>query len=169
MRGFNSRAHGGRDTIGMHPQPQWILVSIHAPTGGATCGPIAWARVGFSFQFTRPRGARRCPRADRPPPSCFNSRAHGGRDFVNAAVPRRTRVSIHAPTGGATHPAESPGARDQVSIHAPTGGATPRNLPDARQKTFQFTRPRGARRMPGDLWQQYFSFNSRAHGGRDMI
>ena len=76
---------------------------------------------------------------------CFNSRAHGGRDVANKYVILCPVVSIHAPTGGATHSATPPiiyacfnsrahGGRDTklanagllsyVSIHAPTGGAT---------------------------------------------
>ena len=55
------------------------------------------------FQFTRPRGAR--PRARR-------------------AQRQQRRVSIHAPTGGATVKGVCQGEKMQVSIHAPTGGAT---------------------------------------------
>ena len=78
------------------------------------------------------------------------------------------RVSIHAPTGGATcvhcrsgtalasfNP-RAHGGRDvpsptpaptitHVSIHAPTGGATPTNIPTINTDMFQSTRPRGAR------------------------
>jgi len=35
-----------------------------------------------------------------------------------------------------------------VSIHAPTRGATYREMSGARDALFQFTRPRGARRAP---------------------
>ena len=59
-------------------------------------------RLSRSFQFTRPRGARRVKSVKTPVGKGFNSRAHGGRDVrVEAAVVDR-EVSIHAPTGGAT-------------------------------------------------------------------
>ena len=54
---FNSRAHEGRD----QPFPIHtcrVLVSIHAPTRGAT-NCICLSPPCNAFQFTRPRGARR--------------------------------------------------------------------------------------------------------------
>ena len=76
----------------------------------------------------------------------FNSRAHGGRDRHLPLSLMCLRVSIHAPTGGATRQGLREDARDarfnsrahggrdrdervvgvrlEVSIHAPTGGAT---------------------------------------------
>ena len=78
---FNPRAHGGRDLrlpalVGLNP-----LVSIHAPTGGATLSPPYSTNTALVFQSTRPRGARRV-------------RGLGRRGGAG--------VSIHAPTGGAT-------------------------------------------------------------------
>ena len=140
---FNSRAHGGRDQLGVLLR-RLQLVSIHAPTGGATVrghrgrlddgvsihAPTGGAtrrtaahQITEMFQFTRPRGARPSPR--------YRAQMHG--------------VSIHAPTGGATSSAGDTTFRKQVSIHAPTGGATQE----------QRRRHRVA------------CFNSRAHGGRD--
>ena len=120
--GFNSRAHGGRD------------VRLHARPGRPVC---------FNSRAHGGRD-RRC-RAGAFCAGRFNSRAHGGRDGEVRADAGRARVSIHAPTGGATPPqkAAAPprwfqftrprGARPRgdtgqiimfVSIHAPTGGAT---------------------------------------------
>ena len=98
----------------------------------------------------------------------FNPRAHGGRDnnrsvisgfqipvSIHAPTGGATMsqypigghyiVSIHAPTGGATIPPCPGGQRADVSIHAPTGGATNRSQSKFMPKTFQSTRPRGAR------------------------
>ena len=187
---FNSRAHGGRDPTKPKPKRKeqtfqftrprgarlrkdkvmrFLVVSIHAPTGGATKA----ASDGYTC-------------------NCFNSRAHGGRDLAGPLCGGRAGVSIHAPTGGATVASKSiftitkfqftrprgarpstsrartrrasfnsraHGGRDaselgltdekvEVSIHAPTGGATLCVL--ANQK-------KGKR------------FNSRAHGGRDLV
>ena len=99
-------------------------VSIHAPTGGATRSPRR-TRRRRSFQFTRPRGAR--PQSTILPPTTrgFNSRAHGGRDLRTISEILARRVSIHAPTGGATLRAGwVRTSTAYVSIHAPTGGAT---------------------------------------------
>ena len=119
--GFNSRAHGGRDV-----DEQSALNS------------------GLKFQFTRPRGAR--PRAHAIDPHEFQfqfTRPRVARQ-MNARLPVADRVSIHAPTGGATlavarvvsreprFNSRAHGGRDLrrvrrlehrlVSIHAPTGG-----------------------------------------------
>jgi len=53
---FNSRAHAGRDETGRQVGSQ-KEVSIHAPTRGAT-DKLKPFGVEFTFQFTRPRGAR---------------------------------------------------------------------------------------------------------------
>ena len=144
----NSRAHGGRDCLRQSVCPRrkkfqftrprgarhlriiYIishLVSIHAPTGGAT---ETSSRRGSrrTFQFTRPRGAR--PAFDevakfknrfqltRPQgarhragglllhPRAFQfTRPRGARRALRRRLRGRGRVSIHAPTGGATRTA----------------------------------------------------------------
>ena len=79
-----------------------IIVSIHAPLGGATRDVIqTGGLVGF------------------------NPRAPRGRDTANAAEALiRAMVSIHAPLGGATAMSQGFVAVIGVSIHAPLGGAT---------------------------------------------
>ena len=141
------------------------LVSIHAPTWGATCHHTILGNV-----------------------NCFNPRAHVGRDPLTAIDGRGWAVSIHAPTWGATqmtsdiveavkfqstrprgarHKAKKILARQQVSIHAPTWGATGANAISYNSTRFQSTRPRGAR--PSALLNLIFHscFNPRAHVGRD--
>ena len=120
------------------------------------------------FQFTRPRGARLWVSwSSRALQTCFNSRAHGGRDkgmFVglgNAAFqftrPRGARRPANRrPTpskrfnsrahGGRDAPNRGRPSRGGVSIHAPTGGATAE---------------------PANVRKGAAGFNSRAHGGRD--
>ncbi len=98
-------------------------VSIHAPTGGATRRgkrPPSWSW----FQSTRPRGARPLFSACSASFFCFNPRAHGGRDCREDVAFHIIKVSIHAPTGGATGDQRRGCERAGVSIHAPTGGAT---------------------------------------------
>ena len=99
---FNPRARGGRDLVMLSLYVLMMVVSIHAPAGGATfpvsdtrdsicvsihapAGGATFHHVGITvftlFQSTRPRGAR---------PIRPDSGACG------------TFVSIHAPAGGAT-------------------------------------------------------------------
>ncbi len=80
-----------------------MLVSIHAPTRGAT---------GSVFH---PKHGRRC----------FNPRAHEGRDSSGVQYACLLAVSIHAPTRGATDATTNTRKQFIVSIHAPTRGATP--------------------------------------------
>ena len=124
------------------------IVSIHAPTRGATTLKTRGYRF-FMFQFTHPRGVRRnfVYRITEEGKS-FNSRTHAGCDTTPSLVAKFLGyVSIHAPTRGATgrilhplfqhipfqftHPRGVRPARNQkilyifsVSIHAPTRGAT---------------------------------------------
>ena len=58
-------------------------------------------------------------------PTGFNPRAHEGRDFIAyTEIDAARKVSIHAPTRGATRPEEPFPMQGIVSIHAPTRGAT---------------------------------------------
>ena len=120
------------------------------------------------FQSTRPRGARQ----------------------LLPTLPKLLRVSIHAPTWGATiccvmkrrrsyrfNPRAHVGrdcSRPKwqfckfVSIHAPTWGATVLLLTIIIVLMFQSTRPRGARRKNRSSSSQETGFNPRAHVGRDM-
>ena len=163
---FNSRAHGGRDKT---PLDIWHLgqvsihaptggatgrrtttavtagVSIHAPTGGATTSACAPSSASTAFQFTRPRGARL---------------------WVLLKFLRRLRFQFTRPRGA--RPGRFPRASQaRVSIHAPTGGATHPSCRPAQTRTFQFTRPRGARLAGSASEIEKNGFNSRAHGGRD--
>ena len=145
---FNPRAHAGRDET-----PSMALASLAV------------------FQSTRPRGARRWPRAPRARGGGFNPRAHAGRDLPRARThpdhrpfqstrPRGARLGAFS-TGVSTlvefQSTRPRGARRgcrrcgrihrHVSIHAPTRGATSL-IKSVRviEMRFQSTRPRGARR-----------------------
>ena len=188
LTSFNPRAHVGRDSgtcTAMYP----LIVSIHAPTWGATLFYFVHD-CSSMFQSTRPRGARqfhnvlhvhKC--------TCFNPRAHVGRDpeIIDADyrciwfqstrprgarpivfLPRQTNhiVSIHAPTWGATALLWLPRIFRMVSIHAPTWGATLKIPDGASFSLFQSTRPRGARQRFTALPLDRLGFNPRAHVGR---
>ena len=78
------------------------MVSIHAPTRGAT-RPVEQIGAHVTFQSTHP---------------------HGVRHNIVAIIEHTGYVSIHAPTRGATELLLQRLAFLQVSIHAPTRGAT---------------------------------------------
>ena len=91
-------ATGGKDIIGGASE-----ISIHAPTRGATDECRAWKEKHNAFQSTLPRGER---------PNCFDH-CQGEMD-----------ISIHAPTRGATLTDLGYEVQFKISIHAPTRGAT---------------------------------------------
>ena len=106
------------------------FVSIHAPTGGATRTPEC-AEAKFTFQFTRPRGAR-----------------PNGNDSFGSA-----KVSIHAPTGGATIWSFCPRFPLWFQFTRPRGARRPRFGRPLLIRLFQFTRPRGARQSISSAWK----------------
>ena len=124
------------------------MVSIHAPTWGATVRCRITSRKSLGFN---PRTHMGCDCLGVSLVSrslCFNPRTHMGCDVAPPTKEREERVSIHAPTWGATlakddlvtqakfqstHPqgvrlrlVYKFYIRHTVSIHAPTWGATPR-------------------------------------------
>ncbi len=125
-----------------------LLVSIHAPTWGATCLKKIQSPASCGFQSTRPRGARLIVYTATLAEALFQStRPRGARRAQLLVVLNAVEVSIHAPTWGATsvlnkthdvikmfQSTRPRGARQIhstkiiqeyiVSIHAPTWGAT---------------------------------------------
>ena len=108
-----------------------LVVSIHAPARGATEREVLFLTSG-KFQSTPPRGGR--------PNSlqrvcaltwCFNPRPHAGGDY--------SALGSMSDNG--------------VSIHAPTRGATPRLFLGTSFDVFQSTPPRGGR--PADMVTSY--------------
>ena len=99
------------------------MVSIHAPTWGATLPTAAAPRLPV-FQSTLPHGERH--------------------DFVEQAK-LLYKVSIHAPTWGATQIYPPATNILEVSIHAPTWGATTISINKVFTIMFQSTLPHGER------------------------
>ena len=120
-------------------------ISIHAPTRGATVlveqeltlpkfqstlprgeRPSGLSRISsaLKFQSTLPRGERQTTGADRPEPINFNPRSHEGSDSDIGKKISDFRISIHAPTRGATLIVGRTWDEWLISIHAPTRGAT---------------------------------------------
>ena len=142
-----------------------ILVSIHAPTGGATGVKHRLERLA-PVSIHAPTGGATAEAQLAAAQASFNSRAHGGRDshrrvgvFLFPFQFTRPRGARHPRADGRRRPrcfnSRAHGGRDkerdhalrlpEVSIHAPTGGATAGNSAPKIRPKCQFTRPRGAR------------------------
>ena len=124
LKGFNPRAHVGRDSAAALGSPSRPVFQSTRPRGARQSGDIFLfsitrfnprAHVGrdfdcfkvisptLLFQSTRPRGARRFSGLARAlGTACFNPRAHVGRDRDCVCKHGAMEVSIHAPTWGAT-------------------------------------------------------------------
>ena len=122
------------------------LISIHAPAWGATCYDAFYRRL-VSLSIHAPAwGATRSAFLGSCSITYFNPRARVGRDLVfgdGADVQRdfnpRARV-------GRDHSDRTDPRPPKISIHAPAWGATRGCCMEISFKTFQSTRPRGARR-----------------------
>ena len=122
------------------------------------------------FQSTHPHGVR--PRTFAPCRclDCFNPRTHTGCDNAwSKALPLR-RVSIHAPTRGATLIDCVYGKYTWVSIHAPTRGATTVQTQGLKVcDKFQSTHPHGVRPLESTILYIRSRFNPRTHTGCDPV
>ena len=79
-------------------------------------------------------------------------------------------ISIHAPTRGATTPRAYKEITEYISIHAPTRGATrfsPRRF--SKYSRFQSTLPQGERRKGRPCLHHQRYFNPRSHKGSDLV
>ena len=123
-----------------------ILISIHAPTRGATM-PKSPAVNGNIY---------------------FNPRSHKGSDQCHSLLLQWSGISIHAPTRGATAILVLSDVSFTISIHAPTRGATQFRQ---RQPTFSFHfNPRshkGSDFLCSIVRVNLFNFNPRSHKGSD--
>ena len=123
LSGFNPRTHKGCD-FASESVKIFIDVSIHAPTRGAT---VERARKdgGQVFQSTHPQGVRRQVFRRVQWCQCFNPRTHKGCDnaFVRNKVADAEFQSTH-PQGVRRSVTTDIHRTKRVSIHAPTRGAT---------------------------------------------
>ena len=122
-------------------------ISIHAPTRGATflCGCRARREIISIHAPTR--GATQSQVTQLNSDLHFNPRSHKGSDVIDPArTPRAYKISIHAPTRGATTFSGNVAVPTGISIHAPTRGATTMQLVSEEDiKKFQSTLPQGER------------------------
>ena len=119
---FNPRSHERSDTDSPCTL-RHCLISIHAPTRGATGSNCAYA-----------------PRL-----IYFNPRSHERSDCCSPYFAVFPSISIHAPTRGATSYSAIALAFMSISIHAPTRGATQTQIRLFRRLTISIHAPtRGA-------------------------
>ncbi len=167
---FNPRSHERSDFAACHKQ-RVVLVSIHAPTRGATTRLL---HLPVSYSCFNPRSHERSDTLILSfawTNMSFNPRSHERSDTLlllrfpllplfQSTLPREERhhvdglgeaeglVSIHAPTRGATGSRVQACATSHVSIHAPTRGATTLSLKAIPiWLMFQSTLPREERRF----------------------
>ena len=144
-----------------------MSVSIHAPTRGATIFKACDISIPL-FQSTHPHGVRQ--------PLCVviiaavefqSTHPHGVRHLAVGFDNRRSSVSIHAPTRGATVQKQKRATRLLVSIHAPTRGATSALSLAILLCLFQSTHPHGVRQGIGSYFRGNTWFQStHPHGVR---
>ena len=96
-------------------------VSIHAPTGGATS---CFRMVFKSF-------------------TCFNSRAHGGRDHDSGHAKHAWMFQFTRPRGARQKIFRKTASNPKFQFTRPRGGATLASQEAYGGLMFQFTRPRG--------------------------
>ena len=143
---FQSTLPRGERLIGLHAIYATPVISIHAPTRGATERGRRYFRTTIISIHAPTRGATPCrqkkssmqifqstlPRGERPSAERlggvlwdFNPRSHEGSDLLWSGYRTKLRdISIHAPTRGATSISSVTDPVFIISIHAPTRGAT---------------------------------------------
>ena len=121
---FNPRSHERSDDY-CENNPNHIIISIHAPTRGATKGSEQ-QQLALQFQSTLPREERPQQPWHLQQHRYFNPRSHERSDEGSQRITR---------------------AASNISIHAPTRGATERNHPDSNAIRFQSTLPREERQQ----------------------
>ena len=145
------------------------LISIHAPTRGAT---RIWIKLedAKKFQSTLPQGERHKERERmRAEIISIHAPTRGATSYVSEKI-YTYFISIHAPTRGAT------GAEGhilqwfiRISIHAPTRGATNHSFQNFLTVRFQSTLPQGERRSRKRKQKRSTkNFNPRSHKGSDL-
>ena len=121
------------------------MISIHAPTRGATA-LSSIVQLILSFQSTLPREERQFHlRILRAHHQYFNPRSHERSDQMYNGIQSTYKISIHAPTRGATTADSKDCCKLNISIHAPTRGATEMRRAILHSLQFQSTLPREER------------------------
>ena len=147
------------------------MVSIHAPTRGATL-PVQPGRRGNRVSIHAPtRGATSAPVVWILPVRRFNPRPHAGGD-LSFALLKMGSIMFQStpPRGGRPRSSSSSWMNIRVSIHAPTRGATAPRSSLSKRSLFQSTPPRGGRLgiFPASLTVSMFQ-STPPRGGRHTV
>ena len=105
----------------------------------------------------------------------FNPRSHVGSDVRHYCIGHIIRISIHAPTWGATDGCPIPGRSDKFQSTRPRGERRPVIIPQKMRSIFQSTLPHGerpviigrSRRSSG--FQSTLPHGERLHGYAQLI
>ena len=122
------------------------LISIHAPTWGATQS-VRRVRTLHVISIHAPTWGATW-RTGKRRPDFLHISIHAptwGATCLSGGVQGVFEISIHAPTWGATRGRQYGEQVFGISIHAPTWGATKTNHRPGRGVQFQSTHPRGVR------------------------
>ena len=152
-------------SLGRHKS---LLISIHAPTWGATSRKVCgiWRN---SISIHAPTWGATVSRHWGQVKICEIS-IHAptwGATIDSDQPPAAHIISIHAPTWGATSAFALKRSFIKISIHAPTWGATWSPTPERSGKAFQSTHPRGVRHRRQNQARGFWNFNPRTHVGCD--
>ena len=145
---FNPRSHTGSDQIRKNLR-FFNKVSIHAPTRGATgCEDASY--LSLKFQSTLPHGERQNVGRFVPMSEMFQSTLpHGERLVFVYTLSWDVPFQSTLPHGERRKMAIDKSNRLKVSIHAPTRGATELSAVGCRRRMFQSTLPHGERLISG--------------------
>jgi len=164
---FNPRTHVGCDFGGPFRRFYTARFQSTHPRGVRRY-PCSECPRHDVFQSTHPRGVRLKKRGTTKSSSRFNPRTHVGCDSKSVERRNHRRVSIHAPTWGATH--KFCNAFVEILCFNPRThvgcDSTPLVFANSVIK-FQSTHPRGVRRRSGKNCRRERCFNPRTHVGCD--
>ena len=142
---FNSRSRVGSDGRRGLRRPWWLGFNSRSRVGSDLTS-TAGGSPGSKFQFTLPRGERRCSRAAPVEASCFNSRSRVGSDACRRLRPRcNAMFQFTLPRGERPECKRELDRRQQFQFTLPRGERLPLSLPKTQTVLFQFTLPRGER------------------------
>ena len=145
---FNPRTHVGCDGGDVRPCRLQAVISIHAPTWGATYGQHVCNSTAI-FQSTHPRGVRQ---------------------INDETISETSDISIHAPTWGATRSHNGSFLRySNFNPRTHVGCDRAENTISTLTGIFQSTHPRGVRRSTNNGLSVRTNFNPRTHVGCDVV
>ena len=145
-------------------------VSIHAPARGATYYLVQLVDI-IGFQFTHPRGVRRCRGCGGRDARMFQfTHPRGVRPFIMRLLLRFGLFQFTHPRGVRLPRLGAP-AQSAVRFNSRTREGCDMFLAMGRNVcfTFQFTHPRGVRRYWQGAFAPFVSFNSRTREGCDFV